>query len=57
MRKTAPCKGCEYRTQGCHDKCEPYQDFRRTRELINTNKAKEFKEINGHIESVERTKH
>jgi hypothetical protein len=28
MAPKAPCKGCEDREIGCHDRCEKYQEYR-----------------------------
>lgn len=25
---TAPCKGCQNRTPGCHDRCSAYMEFK-----------------------------
>lgn len=30
----APCKGCEKRHPGCHDKCDDYQEFAEERKQI-----------------------
>lgn len=36
----APCKGCEKRYPGCHDKCEGYQAYAKDREQIRANRTK-----------------
>jgi hypothetical protein len=35
MQPVAPCKDCQEREPGCHDRCEKYQEFRKTRREFN----------------------
>lgn len=32
--KNVPCRYCETRVLGCHDRCEKYMEYKRERELI-----------------------
>ncbi len=43
MEPKAPCKDCQERELGCHDRCEKYQAFRVERQEYNLKIA----EING----------
>ncbi len=36
----APCRDCEKRYPGCHDKCEPYSDFKKEVERIHAEAMK-----------------
>jgi len=43
-RPIAPCKDCEFKTEGCHSTCEIYQTFRKDldeyKELIRGEKVR-----------------
>lgn len=42
----APCKGCEKRTPGCHDRCPDYKVFR---DWIDAGNRERQKEHDGHV--------
>lgn len=37
---TAPCKGCDKRYPGCHDRCPGYLSFKEEQNQINARRAK-----------------
>jgi hypothetical protein len=41
MRIYAPCKECKERCPGCHTECEPYKEFRQSRDAIAKKKQAE----------------
>lgn len=44
----APCKDCEERELGCHDRCEKYQTFREARKEFNR-KVAEFNKYDDYV--------
>lgn len=38
---TAPCKGCELRTEDCHDYCKAYRKFKEKCEAIRKERMKQ----------------
>lgn len=61
----SPCKDCEDRHRGCHDRCEAYKDFRNEIDKANaqrheaTRKEHEFRDykILGVIKEQKRKRH
>lgn len=48
MQPVAPCKDCQEKELGCHDRCEKYQEFRKTRREFNQ-KMSEFGIYNSYV--------
>ena len=46
--KNVPCRYCENRILGCHDRCEKYMEFKRERERIREARSSES-DASGHI--------
>ena len=44
-RGNSPCKDCEFRSVGCHDRCNQYQDFKSARNRFLEKNAEE-KQLN-----------
>ena len=44
-----PCKGCAERHEGCHSKCEAYDNFRKEREVYNNKKAQESLDLSASL--------
>lgn len=40
IRDTPPCKVCEERYPGCHDKCEKYKEWKANLEKVNEERRK-----------------
>lgn len=49
--KNVPCRYCENRILGCHDRCEKYIAFKREREQIIEARRDEL-DVNGHVVGV-----
>lgn len=51
--KNVPCRYCETRVLGCHDRCEKYLEYKREREQIIAARRDEI-DSNGHVVDVVR---
>jgi hypothetical protein len=51
--KNVPCRYCETRVLGCHDRCEKYLEYKREREQISAAR-REAIDVNGHVIEVVR---
>lgn len=51
--KNVPCRYCETRVLGCHDRCEKYLEYKRERELINQARRDEI-DVDAHVVDVVR---
>ena len=51
--KNVPCRYCETRVLGCHDRCEKYLEYKREREQIIKARQDEI-DANGHVVDVRR---
>lgn len=51
MQPVAPCKDCPEKELGCHDRCERYQEFRKTRREYNK-KMSEMGIYNSYVADV-----
>lgn len=51
--KNVPCRYCEQRVLGCHDRCEKYLEYKREREQISEARRDET-DVNGHVVDVVR---
>ena len=49
--KNVPCRYCETRVLGCHDRCEKYLEYKRERERILEARRDEI-DVNGHVIAV-----
>ena len=61
MRKPeAPCKGCEFKYDGCHSECEIYQIFKIERdeynEMVREGRRRSFEQDSLEIRRVELAK-
>lgn len=48
MQPVAPCKDCQERESGCHDRCEKYQAFKAERRELNL-KMHELSSYNAYV--------
>lgn len=48
MQPVAPCKDCQERESGCHDRCEKYQAFKTERRELNL-KMHELSSYNAYV--------
>lgn len=46
--KNVPCRYCESRVLGCHDRCDKYIEYKRERERIREARARDV-DPSGHI--------
>ena len=51
--KNVPCRYCEQRVLGCHDRCEKYLEYKREREQISAARRDAI-DVNGHVIEVMR---
>lgn len=49
--KNVPCRYCETRVLGCHDRCEKYMEYKREREQI-MEARRDATDMNGHVIDV-----
>lgn len=49
--KNVPCRYCETRVLGCHDRCEKYMEYKREREQI-IEARRDVIDVNGHVIDV-----
>lgn len=49
--KNVPCRYCETRVLGCHNRCEKYLEYKREREQIIEARANEMN-ASGHVVDV-----
>lgn len=49
--KNVPCRYCETRVLGCHDRCEKYMEYKRERETIIQARRGEL-DADAHVVSV-----
>jgi hypothetical protein len=49
--KNVPCRYCETRVLGCHDRCEKYLEYKREREQIIKARSDEM-DASGHVVDV-----
>jgi len=52
MRINSPCKGCQDRYLGCHDRCDSFKDFKDKTEIQNELIHKEKSVLNMHISFI-----
>lgn len=51
IMKNVPCRYCETRVLGCHDRCEKYLEYKREREQIIKARSEEL-DASGHVVDV-----
>ena len=49
--KNVPCRYCEQRVLGCHDRCEKYLEYKHEREQI-LEARRERREVDSHVIGV-----